>query len=111
MKLSLIIPVLNEEENVPHVVAEIDRSFAGEADVELEIVFVDDGSRDATYPVLKQMAAADGAVGMNRFASVKKLQWTRHEKSRQRTSFGIRFINFCSSGSGTDYESMPISAA
>ncbi|MBX7210627.1 MAG: glycosyltransferase family 2 protein [Verrucomicrobiaceae bacterium] len=68
MKLSLIIPVLNEEENVPHVVAEIDRSFAGEADVELEIVFVDDGSRDATYPVLKQMAAADARLRVISFS-------------------------------------------
>lgn len=59
MKLSLIIPVLNEEENLPDLVSAIDNAFSQEADVELEIVFVDDGSSDGTYAALTKLAEAD----------------------------------------------------
>lgn len=68
MTLSLIIPVLNEEENVPHVVAAIDAAFVHEGEVELEIVFVDDGSRDGTYTVLSAMAVQDARVKVIRFS-------------------------------------------
>ncbi len=68
MKLSLIIPVLNEEENVAHVVAAIDAAFAQERDVELEIVFVDDGSRDHTFEVLSEVSAKNSRVKVIRFS-------------------------------------------
>jgi polyisoprenyl-phosphate glycosyltransferase len=68
MKLSLIIPVLNEEENIPHLVAAVDAAFAQSADVELEMLFVDDGSKDATYAVLSELAARDPRVKALRFA-------------------------------------------
>ena len=55
MKLSLLIPVLNEEENVRALVEAVDAAFAGVKDTELELVFIDDGSRDATFAVLSHM--------------------------------------------------------
>lgn len=68
MKLSLLIPVLNEEENVPHLVKAVDEAFAGERDVELELVFIDDGSRDGTFAVLEEMAKTDSRVKVIRFS-------------------------------------------
>ncbi|MBV9658175.1 MAG: glycosyltransferase family 2 protein [Verrucomicrobia bacterium] len=43
--LSVVIPLFNEEANVPILQAELRAALAG---IEHEIVFVDDGSRDAT---------------------------------------------------------------
>lgn len=68
MKLSLIIPVLNEEENVPHLVSAIDAAFAHEADVELEMVFVDDGSCDRTFEVLSTLAESDARLRVISFS-------------------------------------------
>ncbi len=68
MKLSLIIPVLNEEENVPHLVKAVDEAFAGQTEVELEMLFVDDGSRDGTFDVLGRLAAADPRLRVIRFS-------------------------------------------
>ena len=44
-QLSVVIPLFNEEENVPILQSEIERSLAGR---DYEIVFVDDGSTDLT---------------------------------------------------------------
>ncbi|MBI2102590.1 glycosyltransferase family 2 protein [Candidatus Woesearchaeota archaeon] len=53
MKLSIIIPCYNEEESIPHlstkiapVLEELGRKFA------VELIFIDDGSRDNTFELL-----------------------------------------------------------
>ena len=43
--VSVVIPVLNEEENIEPLVTEIVAAMAGKT---FEILFVDDGSSDAT---------------------------------------------------------------
>lgn len=68
MKLSLIIPVLNEEENVVHLVSEVDAAFAHETDVDLELIFVDDGSRDGTFVTLSKMSESDARLRVIRFS-------------------------------------------
>ena len=56
-RLSVVIPLYNEEESIPHLrtalTAALDRQ--GEA---YEIIVVDDGSRDGSYELLRQWAAA-----------------------------------------------------
>jgi len=57
MKLSLIVPCYNEAENVANFQSAVISAFAG-CGYDYEIVFVDDGSRDATLHNLKQLHAA-----------------------------------------------------
>jgi glycosyltransferase involved in cell wall biosynthesis len=64
--LSIIVPVLDEAESLPQLVRELNR-FAEVHAHELEIIVVDDGSRDGTWPVVCQLAADDRRVSGIRF--------------------------------------------
>jgi glycosyltransferase involved in cell wall biosynthesis len=61
VKLSVVVPLFNEEENVGElhrrIVASLDRS-----EYSFEMIFVDDGSRDRTFAVLREIAEADPKV-------------------------------------------------
>ncbi|KTD00671.1 glycosyl transferase, group 2 family protein [Legionella geestiana] len=59
--LSVIIPVLNEAENIRHLYDEIVTALPAES-CALEVVFVDDGSTDGTRALLAEMAASDSRV-------------------------------------------------
>jgi dolichol-phosphate mannosyltransferase len=60
-KISFVVPVFNEEENIPHLVGEI-AAVAGTLGHPYEILLVDDGSRDGTLPAIKAIAAHDPAL-------------------------------------------------
>ncbi len=53
-RLSVVVPVKNEAENVEPLIREINIALSGLAD--FEIVYVDDGSSDATLTELKRLA-------------------------------------------------------
>jgi glycosyltransferase involved in cell wall biosynthesis len=53
MRLSVIIPVLNEEDNIDILVGELNRFFLQKNDYSAEVLFVNDGSTDATVEKLK----------------------------------------------------------
>ena len=57
MKLSLVVPCYNEAENVAQFHAAVMDAFAG-CGYEYEIVYVDDGSRDATLHNLRKLYTA-----------------------------------------------------
>ncbi len=59
--LSVIIPAFNEEAMIPVTARTIDAILAG-ADIPHELLFVDDGSRDATWTKIEQAAAEIPAV-------------------------------------------------
>ncbi|MBP7711060.1 MAG: glycosyltransferase family 2 protein [Gammaproteobacteria bacterium] len=54
-RLSVVVPVRDERENVATLVAEIHEALAGLAD--LEVLYVDDGSRDGTAEALGEACA------------------------------------------------------
>ncbi|MDE2582197.1 MAG: glycosyltransferase family 2 protein [Rhodospirillales bacterium] len=59
--LSIVVPCYNEEESVPEFhrrMSAAARQSAGH----YEIVFVDDGSTDRTWPLLQELAATDSSV-------------------------------------------------
>jgi glycosyltransferase involved in cell wall biosynthesis len=59
--LSVIIPVLNEAESLPQLQRELSGVAAREG-YDLQIIFVDDGSTDATWATIEQLAAHDQRV-------------------------------------------------
>jgi len=64
--VSLVIPVCNEEESLPALVAEID-SATRAVGRRIEIVFVDDGSRDRSWSVIEGFANNDSRIRGIRF--------------------------------------------
>ena len=53
-KLSVIVPCFNEEESIPYFHEEI-KKVTNSMNVKLELIFVDDGSRDKTLEVVKKL--------------------------------------------------------
>lgn len=64
--LSLVIPVFDEEENLPRLHAEITEHVGGMG-VPYEVVYVDDRSRDRSIEVLRGLHASDPHVRVIRF--------------------------------------------
>ncbi len=62
--LSIIVPSYNEEESLPLFYQEIQKESVSfrEIGVEFELIFVDDGSKDRTFSVIKQIAQKDPRV-------------------------------------------------
>ena len=61
-KISLIIPCYNEEESLPIFYEELKRVTAQMSEYEFEILFIDDGSKDQTLRLIKDMGASDERV-------------------------------------------------
>jgi dolichol-phosphate mannosyltransferase len=57
--LSIVVPTLNERDNVAAVVEEVAQAFAA---TDWEIIFVDDDSRDRTAWTVREIAARDDRV-------------------------------------------------
>jgi len=64
--VSICIPLYNEEENVAALYGELQKVL-GSTGLNLEYIFVDDGSRDDTYERLKAVVQDDVAVTIVRF--------------------------------------------
>ena len=67
--LSLIIPVLNEEENLPVLIKRLQNIASELANEALEFLFVDDGSCDNSLGILKAFSESDSrvrALGLSR---------------------------------------------
>lgn len=68
--LSIIVPCYNEEESVPLFYAEALKTdeFFKSKNVELEFIFVNDGSRDKTVEVVKKLRETDSRVHLVSFS-------------------------------------------
>ena len=64
--LSIVVPVFNEAENLRPLMAEIVAALAGEA-VDYEVIFIDDGSTDDSFDILRQLHQEDERVVAIRF--------------------------------------------
>ncbi len=62
MKLSIIVPCYNEEETIRIFYDAVTAVMSQLPDVRPEYIFVDDGSRDKTILILRELAAADPTV-------------------------------------------------
>ncbi len=59
MKISLVVPVFNEEEAVPIFYQAVRRELI---DYEVEVVFINDGSKDGTESIINALAVSDPLV-------------------------------------------------
>jgi glycosyltransferase involved in cell wall biosynthesis len=65
LQLSVVVPLLDEQDNLPSLHEQITRALKGR--YEYEIVFVDDGSTDGSFAILKNLHASDPHVRVVRF--------------------------------------------
>lgn len=61
-KISIIVPCYNEEESLPIFYKEIDKISKEMKSVDFEFLFINDGSRDKTLSILRDMAKKDKRV-------------------------------------------------
>ena len=68
--LSVIVPCYNEEENIEPFYEELmkNESFFADRQVALELLYIDDGSRDGTVDAIKRLRQRDGRVHMVSFS-------------------------------------------
>ena len=68
--LSAIVPCYNEEENVPYFYEEFikNESFLKEHEIDFELWYVDDGSKDATVLEVKKLIEKDARVHLVSFS-------------------------------------------
>ena len=67
--VSVVVPVFGESENLRAVVRALRTTLAAVPDIQYEVIFVDDGSRDASWSVIEELHAGD--------ASIKGIRFTR----------------------------------
>ena len=70
MLLSVIVPCYNEEENVPYFYEELMKltPFFEEKKLDLELIYIDDGSKDGTVSEVKKLNEKDDRVKLVSFS-------------------------------------------
>lgn len=66
--LSMVVPCFNEEEVIAETVKQLREFAATLGDLDVELIFIDDGSRDKTRQLLKSFAASDSRIRVIGFA-------------------------------------------
>lgn len=61
-KLSVVIPVYFNAESIEELYSRLTKTMDAHPDLDLEIVFVDDGSGDNSYDIIRRIATADNRV-------------------------------------------------
>ena len=59
-QISIVIPLFNEEESLPHLLTWIQKVLDGK--FSYEVIFVDDGSKDKSWEVVSKMASNNASV-------------------------------------------------
>lgn len=82
--ISIIIPILNEEENILPLYNKLTKVFDGfKGKYECEIIFIDDGSKDRSLDVIKSLADCDPRI--------KFVEFSRNFGKEIALSAGIHF--------------------
>lgn len=62
MKISIIVPLMNEEETLPVLYEQLENTLSTLEGYSYEILFVDDGSSDASYKLIEEFGKKDVRV-------------------------------------------------
>ena len=66
MDVSVVVPLYNEEESLPVLYRAIGDALA-DTNLDYEIIFVDDGSRDETFRIAAEIAESDARLRVIKF--------------------------------------------
>ncbi|NOY05799.1 MAG: glycosyltransferase family 2 protein [Chlorobi bacterium] len=66
LDLSIVIPLLNEKESLPELAEEI-KAVCSQMNVRWEVWFIDDGSTDGSFDILRKLHRQDGRFRVIRF--------------------------------------------
>lgn len=58
-RVTVITPVFNEQDSLPLYVEAVRRVLLSRSEVEFDVLFVDDGSTDGSWPLIERICAAD----------------------------------------------------
>lgn len=83
MKVSIIIPVYYNEDNLKPLYADLKEKFIEKIDYDYEIVMVNDGSKDNSYGVMKELAEED--------ENIKIVSLSRNFGSHAATLCGLEY--------------------
>ena len=86
MLVSLVIPVLNEAENIQHLWVCLKETITKFPDLRFEVVFVDDGSQDGTTETIQELATTR-ALGW------KLVSFSRNFGHQAAISAGMRYAD------------------
>jgi polyisoprenyl-phosphate glycosyltransferase len=81
--ISIVIPVFNEEKNIPLIFKEVKNVFSALSQYDLEIIFVNDGSADNSLLEILKLSREDNRV--------KGLDFSRNFGKEPATSAGCHF--------------------
>jgi glycosyltransferase involved in cell wall biosynthesis len=102
-KYSVLLPTYNEKENLPIIVWLLVK-YLTEADIDFEIIVIDDGSPDGTLEAAKQLQAIYGEERILLRPRAKKLGLGQYLLSHFDTAVNICFFNFSGSFEVTGYK-------
>ncbi len=65
--ITVVIPLLNEEESLPELVSRLTPVLETESAGRYEVLFIDDGSTDGSWEILRTLHRRNGRIHANRF--------------------------------------------
>ena len=112
-KLSIVCPAFEEEEVLPRFHADLRAALSPlDSEYDIEILYIDDGSRDGTLAYLRQLADNDPRIrndlllilGNQNYESVSKLEGK--EELRKRCLDAVRTVVKDSGGESAKVEAL-----
>ncbi|MDD5439616.1 MAG: glycosyltransferase family 2 protein [Candidatus Omnitrophica bacterium] len=67
-KISVVVPIFNEQEVLPELIARLKKTASGEAAYDFEFIMVENGSEDSSYDILQKARNDDARIKIVRLS-------------------------------------------